>query len=66
MSVRGNALSRNPNMCASCSSLCDGMDDGMSAIDGMPPEAEARKDDKLTQLEEPADLSSHAIGSKTS
>lgn len=53
-------------MCASCSSLCDGMDDGMSAIDGMPPEAEARKDDKLTQLEEPADLSSHAIGSKTS
>ena len=23
----GNALSRNPNLCASCSSLTDGMDD---------------------------------------
>src|SRR5512139_1830500 len=23
----GNALSRNPNLCASCSSLADGMDD---------------------------------------
>ncbi|HWX20803.1 MAG TPA: hypothetical protein VN578_12970 [Candidatus Binatia bacterium] len=27
MSERGNALSRNPNVCASCSSLADGMDD---------------------------------------
>jgi hypothetical protein len=27
MSQRGNSLSRNPNVCASCSSLLDGMDD---------------------------------------
>lgn len=26
MPERGNALSRNPNVCASCSSLLDGMD----------------------------------------
>ena len=24
---KGNALSRNPNICASCSSLADGMDE---------------------------------------
>lgn len=27
MADRGNALSRNPNVCASCSSLADGMDE---------------------------------------
>ena len=27
MAKNGNALSRNPNMCASCSSMADGMDD---------------------------------------
>jgi hypothetical protein len=27
MAERGNALSRNPNICAACSSLADGMDD---------------------------------------
>lgn len=27
MVERGNALSRNPNVCASCSSLADGMED---------------------------------------
>ena len=27
MSERGNTRSRNPNVCASCSSLADGMDD---------------------------------------
>jgi hypothetical protein len=27
MAKRGNALSRNPNMCASCSSLADGLED---------------------------------------
>jgi len=27
MLKRGNALSRNPNVCASCSSLADGIDD---------------------------------------
>jgi hypothetical protein len=61
MSVRGNALSRNPNMCASCSSLCDGMDDDVSAI-----AEEALRGDKLTQPDKPTELSSHAVGSKTS
>jgi hypothetical protein len=27
MSEKGNALSRNPNICASCSSLADGMEE---------------------------------------
>jgi hypothetical protein len=27
MPEEGNALSRNPNICASCSSMADGMDD---------------------------------------
>ena len=27
MAVGGNALSRNPNVCASCSSIIDGMED---------------------------------------
>jgi hypothetical protein len=27
MAVAGEALSRNPNICASCSSILDGMDD---------------------------------------
>ena len=27
MPVKGNPLSRNPNICASCSSLADGMED---------------------------------------
>jgi len=27
MAERGNSLSRNPNVCASCSSLADGMED---------------------------------------
>ena len=26
--AKGNALSRNPNLCASCSSLNDGMEEG--------------------------------------
>jgi hypothetical protein len=27
MAEKGNTLSRNPNICASCSSMADGMDD---------------------------------------
>jgi hypothetical protein len=30
MSASGNELSRNPNVCASCSSLVDGMDDNLN------------------------------------
>ncbi len=36
ISERGNELSRNPNICASCSSLADGMDDSDSAT---PPDS---------------------------
>jgi hypothetical protein len=32
MGERGNALSRNPNMCSSCSSLSDGMEDDISTL----------------------------------
>jgi len=35
----GNAFSRNPNMCASCSSLADGMDDS-DALESPGPELE--------------------------
>jgi hypothetical protein len=31
MSPEGNALSRNPNMCASCSSMSDGMGERVRA-----------------------------------
>lgn len=53
-------------MCASCSSLCDGMGDNPPAIDMMPTETEVRRGGKLTALDKFADLSSNAIGGKTS
>jgi hypothetical protein len=34
MTERGNALSRNPNICASCSSLADGMEE--SSLPALP------------------------------
>jgi hypothetical protein len=40
MSQKGNALSRNPNMCASCSSLLDGMEDS-PAIVAIPKQDDA-------------------------
>ncbi len=49
MSGRGNALSRNPNMCASCSSLLDGMDDSekkgtaVRPSPNLPEQTEVRK-----------------------
>ena len=36
---KGNALSRNPNICASCSSLVDGMDE--SSVASMDQSAHA-------------------------
>lgn len=36
----GNALSRNPNLCASCSSLADGMDEPSVASIDEPSVAE--------------------------
>jgi hypothetical protein len=40
MAARGNAFSRNPNVCASCSSMADGMDDRMDDS-SMPPVLES-------------------------
>jgi len=40
MSETGNAFSRNPNMCASCSSMADGMADEESSLE---------KDQELTR-----------------
>jgi len=34
MAKQGNLLSRNPNLCASCSSLADGMDGGATESAG--------------------------------
>src|SRR5574337_2043063 len=39
MPEQGNALSRNPNICASCSSMTDGMDDT-----ALPPATQAEAD----------------------
>ncbi len=45
MAESGNVLSRNPNVCASCSSLADGLEASVSAVPeemigpGAPPEA---------------------------
>ena len=36
MPSKGNALSRNPNMCASCSSMADGMADPDSQAGKLP------------------------------
>ncbi len=42
MSDRGNALSRNPNICACCSSLADGMEEpGSSQTSTVDPEGPA-------------------------
>ncbi len=51
MSDRGEALSRNPNMCASCSSMLDGMDES-----GMPQPIAPLQDlaTKKASLNEPA------------
>jgi len=37
----GNALSRNPNVCASCSSMADGMEGG-SLLEMVSPTTEER------------------------
>src|SRR5262245_12692245 len=46
MSERGGAFSRNPNMCASCSSMADGMGD---ETESGPPPIDAKE-----EIEEPA------------
>jgi RNA polymerase-binding transcription factor DksA len=46
---KGNALSRNPNLCASCSSMVDGMEE-LDAPKPAPPEQ-----DRLLAHEKPAE-----------
>ncbi len=41
MPEKGNVLSRNPNICASCSSLADGMDDAAVPAGTGAPSAKA-------------------------
>ncbi|HZQ45600.1 MAG TPA: hypothetical protein VFC07_01195 [Verrucomicrobiae bacterium] len=64
MSARGNAFSRNPNMCASCSSLSDGMDDAAPPVDAPPPAKEKSKLERVAPLPKPADRGGHAIDLK--
>jgi len=42
MSETGNAFSRNPNMCSSCSSMADGMGDEIASPEQDPTITEAR------------------------
>jgi hypothetical protein len=57
MSLKGNALSRNPNICASCSSLADGMDDtGVTGLTEAEPEQTAARPSPPQALSEPARL----------
>jgi hypothetical protein len=46
----GNAFSRNPNMCASCSSLTDGMEESDA------PEVALRDENRFAVDEQPADI----------
>ncbi len=54
---KGNPLSRNPNICASCSSLADGMEESSLPETPSPPE---QKIEAVTQdpVEEHADETS--------
>ena len=50
MVEKGNALSRNPNLCASCSSMADGMEESDA------PELVLRDEDQLVSAEKPEEL----------
>ena len=58
MSANGNELSRNPNVCASCSSLVDGMDDlnpdQVASTDlqspGIEPQSQATDEHRFTPI----------------
>ena len=50
MPEKGNALSRNPNLCASCSSMADGMEESDA------PESAFQGEDLLVAAEECEDF----------
>jgi hypothetical protein len=56
MPEKGNALSRNPNVCASCSSMADGMEEpiaseGSSAAPNQEPARETAEATALGRVE---------------
>jgi hypothetical protein len=53
MPEKGNTLSRNPNICASCSSMADGMDE-FSVLESSSPAPEATEDVAHARFEENA------------
>jgi hypothetical protein len=63
----GNALSRNPNICASCSSLADGIEESTasenpclaSGLELTPTRMEARAEDQ--REDKAAELAAHQV-----
>jgi len=53
MKEKGNALSRNPNLCACCSSLLDGMEDE-TILEANPAATEAIPAEKPPDLQKAA------------
>jgi hypothetical protein len=58
MPEKGNALSRNPNICASCSSMADGMEES-SVPESSRPAAELVEATTLDRIEESAAQAVH-------
>jgi hypothetical protein len=69
MSRGGGALSRNPNMCASCSSLADGRQDASLSIVTLPSGSEPpvleemENEHGLTTHHQAFELTAHGITS---
>jgi hypothetical protein len=63
MPETGNALSRNPNICASCSSMADGVEESTASENPgselTPARMEARADDQ--REEKAAELAAHQV-----
>jgi hypothetical protein len=53
---RGNVMSRNPNICGSCSSLVDGMDESSISLITVPAPEETRSPARGVTMEKPAPL----------
>jgi hypothetical protein len=67
MSERGNALSRNPNVCASCSSMADGAEQSnlpqveAAAPSSSPPVAKATKGSRAGLKDKVKQPAAHAV-----
>ncbi len=64
MAESGNVLSRNPNVCASCSSLADGLEESASAlpIEPAPPAAVPERVVRETQTPNGDSVPTAALG----